>query len=212
MTLYADRPARLTRQLLGDLALVVVVWLSARLGRGTHERLAELAGPGRDAEAAARDLDGRLRGAAGEVADAPLVGETLARPFRELASTSGDLAATAQDYQDAVEQVALLAGVLVAAVPIVVALVLWLPPRVAWVVEASAARRLLRSGPAAADLLAVRALARRPLRRLAALDPSTVGGWRAGDPTATETLAALELEALGLRWSAGAGPGTDPER
>ena len=199
MVLYAHRPVRLLTQVLGDLAVLVVVWLAVRLGRGTHARVGELAAPGRDAEAAARDLDGRLRGAAREVGDAPLVGDALSRPFRDLAATSRDLAATAQDYQDTVAQVAILAGIVVAAVPVLLVLSVWLPRRVSWVVEASAATRLTRLGTAGADLLAVRALARQPLRRLARLDPTVVSGWKAGDPAASTALARLELEELGLR-------------
>ena len=49
------------------------------------------------------------------------------------------------------------------------------------------------------DLLALRALATQPLRRLAALDPQIAAAWRRGDPRAVETLAALELRGLGLR-------------
>jgi hypothetical protein len=47
-------------------------------------------------------------------------------------------------------------------------------------------------------VLAARALATAPLSRLAALPPGTADGWRAGDPAATRTLAAVELERLGL--------------
>jgi hypothetical protein len=47
--------------------------------------------------------------------------------------------------------------------------------------------------------LAVRALARQSLRRLAALGPDVVAGWKAGEPAATEALARLELDQLGLR-------------
>jgi hypothetical protein len=199
MKLYADRPDRLVGQLLGDLLVVVLVYLCVRLGLGTHGRIGELAGPGRDAEAQARGLDGTLRDAAGKVDDTPLVGGTVAAPFRALARTSRDLAASAQAYQDAVERVAVLAGVLVAVVPILLLLAVWLPRRVGWVLEASAADRLVRRSAAADDLLAVRALARQPLRRLAALDPDVVAGWKAGDPAATARLAELELDELGLR-------------
>ncbi len=198
MKLYADRPLRLANQVLGDLLVLVVVWFAVRLGRGTYGRVAELAGPGRQAEDSARTIGGKLRGAAASVADTPLVGGTLAQPFRDLAATSRSLADTAQSYQDTVERVATLAGVLVAAVPILLILIIWLPRRVAWVVEASAASRLM-SSHASADLLAVRALARQPLRRLSQLGPDVVAGWKAGDPAATEELARLELDELGLR-------------
>jgi hypothetical protein len=199
MKVYADRPARLANQVLGDVLVLVLVYLCVRLGRGAHDRVAELAGPGRDAESAARDLDGTMRGAAGDIDDAPLVGGTLAKPFRALASTSRDLAESAQAYQDAVAQVATLTAILVAGVPILLVLLVWLPRRLAWVLEASAAQRLLVAGPASADLLAVRALAKQPLTRLARLGPDAVAGWRAGDRAATAALARLELDELGLR-------------
>jgi hypothetical protein len=207
MKLYADRPGRLAGQLLGDVLVVVLVYLSVRLGRGAHDRVAELAGPGRDAEAAARDLHGTLRGAAGDVGDAPLVGGALARPFRALASTSRDLAESAQSYQDAVAQVATLTGLVVAGVPVVLLLALWLPRRAAWVVEATAAARLVRAGSASAELLAVRALARQPLHRLARVGPETLAGWKAGNPVATAELARLELAEIGLN-----GPATWQDR
>jgi hypothetical protein len=199
MTLYADRPLRRVNQVLGDLLVLLAVYLAVRLGLGARDRVAGLAAPGREAEEAARSLRGTMRGAAGDVADAPLVGGTLARPFTALAATSRDLALSAQDYQDAVARLATLTAVLVAGVPVVLLLALWLPRRVAWVVEASAAVRLMRAGEGAAELLAVRALARQPLRRLAGLGPDVVAGWRAGDQAATERLAGLELDALGKR-------------
>lgn len=198
MKLYADRPGRLLAQLLGDVLVVIAVYWAVRLGRGAHEKVGALAVPGREAEAAARDLDGKLRSAANDVGDAPLVGDTLGRPFRALAATSRDLAGTAQSYQDSVADVALLTGVMVALVPIVLVLAAWLPRRLAWVVEASAAVRLMRAGPASTELLAVRALARQPLAHLARLGPGVVTGWRCGDPEAMDTLARLELDELGL--------------
>jgi hypothetical protein len=75
---------------------------------------------------------------------------------------------------------------------------------------------VLRSRPLAADLGllawlalwiliaravhgALLALATAPLPRLAALPDGTGAGWRAGDAAAVRTLAALELDRLGLR-------------
>jgi hypothetical protein len=199
MKLYADRPTRVLGQLAGDLVVVILVFLAVRLGRGTHEKVAALAAPGRDAEDAARSTAGSMRDAAGNVDGAPLVGDAVAKPFKALAATSRQLAESAQAYQDSVERLAVLTGILVAAMPILLLLGLWLPRRLAWVVEASAASRLVRRAPGAADLLAVRALARQPLRELARLDPAVVQGWKEGSPAATAVLARLELDELGLR-------------
>lgn len=198
MTLYADRPVRLARQVVGDVLALVLAYAAVRLGMLAHDAVAALAVPGREAEEAARGAAGRLRGTAEDLDGAPLVGERLAGPFRDLAGTSRSLAESAQSYQHAVERLALLAGIVVAALPLLV-VVAYAARRSSWVRTATGARRLAGAGPAATDLLAVRALATRPLRELARIDPAVVQGWRAGDPDAAAALAALELRDLGLR-------------
>ncbi|HZD02256.1 MAG TPA: hypothetical protein VFA46_19315 [Actinomycetes bacterium] len=73
----------------------------------------------------------------------------------------------------------------------------WLPGRVRWIREASAASHLRRDAAATyLGLLAIRAVANRPLRQLrqASLDP--IADLRRGD---YQALAAVELRALGLR-------------
>ncbi|HEV7384427.1 MAG TPA: hypothetical protein VGN89_06075, partial [Phenylobacterium sp.] len=57
----------------------------------------------------------------------------------------------------------------------------------------------LRAVTAGRDLLALRALATQPLKRLLKVDPEIAALWRRGDPEAVEALARLELRALGLR-------------
>ena len=115
MKLYADRPTRVLGQLAGDLVVAILVFLAVRLGRGTHEKVAALAAPGRDAEDAARSTAGSMRDAAGNVDGTPLVGDAVAKPFQALAATSRQLAESAQAYQDSVERLAVLSGILVAA-------------------------------------------------------------------------------------------------
>lgn len=207
MKLYADRPARVVVQLLGDLLAVVAIYWAVRLGLAARDTVAALAAPGREAESAALRLDGTLRDTARDVGEAPLVGDTLSRPFRALAGASRDLAASAQSYQETVAEVAMLTGLMVGLVPILAVLALWAPRRISWVVEASAASRLMQTGPASLELLAVRALARQPLPDLARLGPGVVAGWRAGDPDAMRTLATLELRELGLTPRRALGPG-----
>ena len=56
----------------------------------------------------------------------------------------------------------------------------------------------LASTPAGVQLLALRALANRPLRRLVSVNPDPVGAWRREDPVAIVGLAALELRAAGV--------------
>ena len=86
-------------------------------------------------------------------------------------------------------------AVVLVVLPVGWLLLRWLPWRLGWVRDAGAARRLASADP---DVLAARALATAPLSRLAALPPGTAAAWRAGDPAATQTLAAVELDRLGL--------------
>lgn len=199
MKLYADRPTRLLPQLAGDVLLVVMVYLCVRLGRGVHGHVADLAGPGRDAEAAGLRFQSQMRKAADGIGSVPLVGDSVSKPFHDAASSGQDLADAARGFQDTVGQVAVVLGLVVALVPILLLLALWLPRRVAWVVEATAAARLAKAGPRAQDLLALRALTRQSLPDLARLSPDVAAGWRAGDPGIIEALAGLELAELGLR-------------
>jgi hypothetical protein len=53
--------------------------------------------------------------------------------------------------------------------------------------------------PAGEQLLALRALANRPLGRLAAISADPVGAWRNYDALAIHGLAALELRSAGVR-------------
>jgi hypothetical protein len=56
----------------------------------------------------------------------------------------------------------------------------------------------LAQTPAGEQLLALRALANRPLRRLTEVNPDPVGAWRRLDPEAVRGLAALELRSAGV--------------
>ncbi len=200
MKVYAERPHRATGQLSGDLLVLLWVLFWVYAGTRVHERVSALAEPGREAEQAGRDLQRGLSDAAGSVDDVPVAGDALREPFDQGAGAGRGLADAARDYQEAVADLALLATVLTAAVPIVLVLARWLPRRIAWAREASAAARLLRSdGPAALDLFALRALAQQPLPQLAGVAPDPAAGWRAQDPAVTRDLARLELHRLGLR-------------
>jgi hypothetical protein len=57
----------------------------------------------------------------------------------------------------------------------------------------------LAATPAGEQLLALRALANRPLVKLAAIHGDPVGAWRSHDAAAIRGLAALELRASGVR-------------
>lgn len=198
MKLYADSPARRTRQVVADLVLVawLVLWVWA--GNAVHDATVELAGPGRQTESSASSMAEQLRDAGERLGGAPLVGDELAVPFDKAADASDGLASAGRDTADAVERLALLLGLAVALIPVLVACALHLPARWRFVREASAGARFIDAQDDL-DLFALRALAHQPMHVLARVSDDPAGAWRARDPEVVRALAALELADVGLR-------------
>lgn len=198
MKLYADTPARRTRQLTGDLIVLgwVVLWLW--LAWELRDRLLKLAGPGEQLERAGNSISGSLNEAGDKVGGLPVVGDDVGGALRRAGGAGTTVAEAGRSQQDAVHQLALFVPLLVLALAAGIVLVRWLPGRLAWAREAGAATRLL-AGPDAVEVFATRAVVRRPTHELAALPAATVTRWRAGDPEAAAALADLELRSLGLR-------------
>ena len=195
MKLYAETAGLRARQLFGDLGVLVWTALWAAAGLSLYRLVEKLAGPGARIERAGTDFAGDVAEIQQKVGRVPVVGDELRDPFGRLAGVGRTLADAGATQQEVVHQLALWLGVVVAAVPIVALLLVWLPRRVTWVREAGAASRLRLDG-ADLELFAVRAVANRPLRELYRVTPDPAGDLRAG---AFEALADLELRALGLR-------------
>lgn len=193
MKLYADTPALRFRQVLTDLAVVLVVWVSVRVGGAVRNAVERLAEPGAVLERAGDELSDAAGQGASTVGEVPAVGDRLAQPFEWLRGSGGTLAEAGARQQEAVLSLATLLGLLVMALPILVLLALYLPSRVRWVREATAARRFR---DASAQFFALRALAGRPLRELRRVSDDPWGDYEAGR---WRLLANLELESLGLR-------------
>jgi hypothetical protein len=193
--LYAETPGLRTRQLVGDLA--VLAWTAAWVAAGValYRLVEKLAVPGERVEQAGSSFAGDIAEIQQKVGRLPVVGGELQDPFGRLAGVGRTLAAAGVTQQEVVHQLALWLGVVVAVVPIVALLLVWLPRRVSWAREAGAASRLRMDG-ADLELFAIRAVANRPLRDLHRVTPDPAGDLRAGE---YQALADLELRALGLR-------------
>lgn len=198
MKLYADTPARRSRQIVADvLALgwaVFWIWAATRL----HAVVTSLAEPGIVLEDAGIGMNDRVLAAADAVDGLPVVGDELRTPFEVVAGAGTSIAAAGQRQQDVVADVATVLSGLVLVLALALVLLTWLPRRFAWVRRTSAARTLVQGG-ASSSLFALRALATRPLADLHRLGPNPAGAWQRGDQTVIEALAELELAALGLR-------------
>lgn len=202
MKLYADRLPVAIRQLITDLLVVVWVYAWIRAGLWVHEMVLKLGLPGAKLENAGNGIAGNLADAGGKVGRVPLVGDQLTKPFNGAADAARSLAEAGQQQQQVVGDVALILTLATLAVPLALILFLWLPSRLRWMRRAAVAGAV-RNQPAGRDLLALRALAGRPLNQLARLGPDIAESWRNGDAAAIDALAALELKDLGLRPTAG---------
>jgi hypothetical protein len=196
--MYADRLPTAIRQLLTDVLIVIWVYAWIRIGIWIHDMVLKLAVPGRKLENAGDGIAGNLADAGGKVGRVPLVGDQLTKPFNGAADAARSLADAGRQQQEIVGNVALVVALMAVAVPLALVLFLWLPLRLRWMRRAGVASAV-RDEPAGRDLLALRALASRPLRQLTALGPDIAQAWRNGDAAAVDALAALELRDLGLR-------------
>lgn len=198
MKLYADRAPTLVRQLITDLFVVVWVYAWIWLGMKLFDLIQKLAVPGQKLESAGNGLADNLNEAGNKIKGVPAVPDSVAAPFTNAAEAARSLANAGQEQQDIVNDLAWILSIMLPAIPLALVLFLWLPLRIRWMRRAGAAARL-RGAKAGRDLLALRALSTQPLGKLVKLDPDIASLWRRGDPDAVESLARLELRALGLR-------------
>ncbi|SEO86869.1 hypothetical protein [Trujillonella endophytica] len=198
MRLYAERPDTRLAQVLADLGMLAWTVLWVLVARAVHGAVLTLAEPGEAVESLGASVADSMGDAADVAGDVPVVGDELAGPLDALGSAGASVGGAGQAAQDGVATLAFWLAVVLVVLPVGWLLLRWLPARLGWSREATAASRLLGSGAPGLDLLATRAIATAPLPRLAALPPGTGAAWRAGDPAATRLLAGLEAARLGL--------------
>lgn len=194
---YATTPARLTAQLLSDLLIAAWITVWVLVGMAVHHAIATFAKVGTQVRDGATGISDNL-GSAGDSADRiPLVGDTVAKPLRAASEAALDLAGAGQSLNSTATWLAVLLAIAVAGPPVLAVGMPWLFLRIRffrrkWTVIA------LAQTPAGQQLLALRALANRPLRKLTEVNHDPVGAWRREDPTAVQGLAALELRSAGV--------------
>lgn len=196
--LYATPGPTLRRQVLGDaVALAVVaaaVWLAVRV-RAAVWRLAD---PARSIGSGADGIADQLAAGRDGVADVPLVGDPLSAPLDGASDGAAAIAAASYEQVLAVERLATVLAVVIVALPLLVALVARLSPRVRWWRRTKDVHRLSSAGPQGDRVLALRALSSATPRDLLAVHPDPAAAWRGDDPTVVRDLASLHLRALGV--------------
>jgi hypothetical protein len=152
---------------------------------------------GRQVQGGADGVADSLKSAGYSADHIPLIGSAVSGPLTAASKAALDIAGAGHNLDTTASWLAFVLALAVAAPPTLGVVVPWLVLRIRFV------RRKLTVGalattPAGAQLLALRALANRPLARLTAVTPDPVGAWRAGDPHAIHGLAAIELRAAGM--------------
>ncbi len=198
MKLYSDVGSQRLGQLVGDLMLVGWIWLCVELGQLVFRITNALGAPGRKAAEAGDGLAGDLRKLSEPIGKVPAVGDELRTPVDGAAAAAGKMAQAGRDQAQAVEQLAdVLAGVTIG-LPVLFAVLIWLPRRIRFSRRAAAAQKFIDSA-ADLDLFALRAMANQPMHRLAKISDDPVAAWRDGDTEVITRLADLELRSTGLR-------------
>ena len=195
---YATTPGRLLAQLISDYRRRA---LDHRVGAGRNGRALRDLDHRRGGQSG-RDRRQRVAGnldSAGDRADNfPLVGDALSNAAacgqRGGAPTSP---APATAWTTTAIWLAWVLALAVAAPPILCVAMPWLFLRMRFFRRKWTGADAGRT-PAGEQLLALRALANRPLAKLAAIHADPVGAWRREDPMAIRGLAALELRAAGV--------------
>lgn len=197
MKLYAEVPRFRNRQIAQDLALLLWSYVWIRIGMHVKALVDRLAGPGESIERAGGGFAETLFDIGTKVGDVPGVGGLLEAPFDAAGDAGVVLQRAGAAQQEVVHSLALWLGVLLALIPISYVLYKYLPDRLRWVREASAADRI-RIDSADLHLFAIRAVVRQPLYELARVCNDPAAALQNGD---YEPLAKLELASLGLKVS-----------
>ncbi|MGM0385509.1 MAG: hypothetical protein ACQERF_05955 [Actinomycetota bacterium] len=197
MKLYADLPARRTRQIVADVFVLLWVLLWVRIGFAVRDTVLGALGPARRLESAGDSLQGSLAEVADRVETIPLLGQAIATPFDTAATAGEAMRQAAADLVVYVDRTALIAGVTTALLPVVLVVLPWLVVRIVFVRRARALTILLDTEDPL-DLLALRALATQPIGTLTKVSPTPAHDWRVGRADVVARLADLELRRAGV--------------
>jgi hypothetical protein len=194
---YATIPTRLLAQLFSD--FVVAVWIAiwVLVGIAVHSAVSTIADFGSDVESGANGIAGNLDSAGENADNVPLIGDALSSPLTAAGGFARDIAGAGHQLNTTASWLAWLLAFAVAAPPILAIAMPWLVLRLRFFRRKWVALTLAAT-PAGEQLLALRALANRPLAKLAAISSDPVGAWRREEAVAISGLAALELRAAGV--------------
>jgi hypothetical protein len=194
---YATTPGRLLAQLVSDVGVALWIAMWVLVGLAVHSAVATIADVGRQVKDGATGISDNLHSAGDSAHRIPLVGDTVAKPLRAASEAALDVAGAGHSLDTTATWLAVLLAIAVAAPPILAIGMPWLFLRIRFFRRKLTVVALTRT-PAGEQLLALRSLANRPLRKLTEVSFDPVGAWRREDPYAIRGLATLELRSAGV--------------
>jgi hypothetical protein len=197
MRYYPDIPSRRASTLVRDLLTAAVLVLLAWIALKVHDAVDRLAVLGEGVNAAGSSVEDGFDAAADAVDGTPLVGDEIADGLRGAGEGSGgNVADLGQAGEDRVHQLADILGLVTFFVPATLLMLRVVPARIAEVRQLTAAERVLVTGEASAQTLAMRAAFGLPYGQLLAYTPDPLGDLEAGR---YDALVEAVLEDAGLR-------------
>lgn len=198
MKLYSDFAPRRTRQIVADLFALIAMAAWVWLGVVVYQLIENLAIFGRQMEDAGAGFKKTMTEVGTTLGGVPVIGGGIRAPFDDASGAGAVLESAGQSQQIAVNQLATVLGIGIAALPILTILLLWLLPRIRFARRAGRAQAIVNTG-GGIDLLALRALATQKVSALTRVDAEPMAAWRRGDETVMRRLAQLELRSSGVR-------------
>lgn len=195
---YATTPGRLLLQLASDILAACWTAIWVLVGMAVHAAIATIAAVGRQVQDGGTGVAGNLETAGDSASHIPFVGDALSKPLTAASSAALDIADAGNTLDTTATWLAWVLAVAVAAPPILAVVMPWLVLRLRFFRRKRTVLALAAT-PAGVELLALRALANRPLGKLITVSPDPVSAWRYQDLAAVHGLAALELHSAGLR-------------
>jgi hypothetical protein len=196
MRFYAERPLRLARQLLADVAVIAWAYLVVTFAQAARALVDQLHGPADALTSAGRTVRDTFAGAARTASGIPIVGDDLAKALGVGTGAGDSLAASGERQAQLIDTVGMWTAVAIVAFAAVPVVLVWLTVRLRYARTAGSA---VAARARDVDLLALRALAHQPTRQLLRVSDDPAAAWRREDTAVVRELARLELRALGLR-------------
>ena len=198
MKLYSDftgrRTGQITIDVIATLSIAAWVWFGVTI----YQLVSNLSAFGIQMQQAGAGFRQTMTDVGENLGSIPVIGGGIRAPFDGASGAGAALEQAGLDQQIAVNQLATVLGIGIAALPIAMILLIWLIPRLRFVRRAGNAQAIMAS-KAGVDLLALRALANQRMAVIAEVDPDAMAAWRRGDETVMHRLAQLELRSAGVR-------------